>query len=297
LDKLTNMRAFTKVVSRGSFSEAAREMRLSRSAVSKYVIDLEAELGVQLLNRTTHSVAPTDAGQRYYERCLAVLADVEDAELSLSQLQVEARGVLRINAPMSFGTLHIGRAVADFMGRHPALRIDLVLSDQPLDTVQEGFDVTVRLTDAPPPNLIARKIMAAPRVLCASPAYLERAGVPEHPRALRDHLCLNYGHLATGPQWKLTGPDGDHWIQAPWSLCSNNGEVLRDAALAGRGIVLLPTFIVGPYLEDGSLRAVLADYRSPEMSVYALYPPTRYIPFKLRAFIDFLVERLAARRP
>ncbi|EJM97847.1 transcriptional regulator [Phyllobacterium sp. YR531] len=295
LDKLTNMKAFTRVVNHGSFSEAAREMRLSRSAVSKYVIDLEIELGVQLLNRTTQSATPTEAGQRYYDRCLAILAEIEDAETSISQFQSQARGLLHVNAPMSFGTKFLGRLIAQFMAQHPDLQVQLILSDQQLDTVQEGFDVTLRLTDVPPPNLVSQRIASVTRVICASPTYLEQADVLKHPRELRNHVCLNYGYLATGLQWKLTGPDGDHWIPVPWRLCSNNGEVMRDAALEGCGIALLPTFIVESYLRNDSLREVLPDYRAPEMSIYAMFPPARYLPFKVRVFIDFLSKSLAAR--
>jgi DNA-binding transcriptional LysR family regulator len=295
MDKLTSMRAYAKVVAHGSFAEAAREMHLSRSAVSKYVIDLEAELGVQLLNRTTRSASPTDNGQRYYERCVAILSEIEDAELSVAHLQAEPRGLMRVNAPMSFGTLHLGRAVTDFMARYPELQIHLVLSDQQLNTVQEGFDLTIRIADLPASSLIARKIAPAPRVLCASPAYLRRAGVPKHPNDLRSHECLNYDHLATGTQWKLTGEDGDHWVQAPWKLCSNNAEVLRDAALGGHGIALLPVFIAGAELRDGSLCCILTGYRAPELAVYALYAPTRYVSVKVRVFIDFLVDRFAGR--
>jgi DNA-binding transcriptional LysR family regulator len=296
MDKLTSMRAFTKVVAHGSFAEAAREMRLSRSAVSKYVIDLETELGVQLLNRTTRSAAPTDNGQRYYERCVAILAEIEDADLAVSHLQAEARGLLRVNAPMSFGTLHLSPAIGDFMARYPDLQIQLTLSDQQLDAVQEGFDITIRIADLPASSLIARKITPAPRVLCASPAYLKRAGVPKHPNDLRSHQCLCYDHLATGAQWKLTGDDGEHWLQVPWKLSTNNGEVLRDAALAGRGIALLPTFIAGAELRDGHLRSILNGWSAPELSVYALYPPTRYVSVKVRVFIDFLVARFAGRQ-
>lgn len=295
MDKLTSMLAFTKVITHGSFSEAARDMRLSRSAVSKYVIDLEADLGTQLLNRTTRSVSPTDHGQRYYERCLAILSEIEEAELIVSRHQVEPRGLLRVNAPMSFGTLHLGRAISEFMGRYPAIQVELMLSDQQLDTVQEGFDLTIRIADLPASSLIGRKITPAPRVLCASPDYLKRAGAPKHPADLRNHECLSYGYLATGLQWKLVAKDEEHSINAPWTLCSNNGEVLRDAAVSGRGITLLPLFIIEPQLQDGSLRRVLSKYQAPELSIYALYPQTRYVPPKVRVFIDFLVEKFSQR--
>ena len=240
MDKLNSIRAFTKVVQHSSFAAAARDLRLSRSAVSKHVIELEQELGVQLLSRTTRSVTATENGQAYYERCLAILSDLEEADLSATRLQAEVRGLLRINAPMSFGTLHLARAVADFMEKYPDLRIQLLLSDQQVDPVQEGFDVTLRIADLPSSSMIARRIAPARRAICASPSYLARHGTPKHPDDLRGHACLTYGHLATGNQWKLTGPDGDHWIAIPWTLCTNNAEVLRDAAVRGAGLRCCP---------------------------------------------------------
>lgn len=295
LDKLQSIRAFAKVVQHGSFAAAAREMRLSRSAVSKYVIDLEQDLGSQLLVRTTRSARPTENGQAYYERCTAILADLEEADLAVTRLQAEPRGILRVNAPMSFGTLHLGRAIADFMEIYPELQIQLILSDQQIDPVQEGFDVTLRIADLMSSSMIARKIAPAARVVCAASSYLERRGTPKHPSELREHDCLAYGHLATGNQWKLTGPDGDHWIHIPWTLCTNNAEVLRDAAVKGRGIALLPTFIAGADLQKGSLRTILSEYKAPEISVYAIYPETRHLSIKVRVFIDFLVERFGGR--
>jgi len=295
MDKLTSIKAFTKVVQHGGFAAAARELNLSRSAVSKYVIDLEQDLGVQLLVRTTRSAAPTENGQAYYERCVAILAELDEADRAVTQLAAEPRGLLRVNAPMSFGTLHLGRAVADFMEKYPQLQIQLILSDQQLDPVQEGFDVTLRIADLPSSSLIERKIAPARRVICAAPSYLAAHGTPQHPDDLRKHACLAYGHLATGNQWKLTGADGDHWIAIPWMLCTNNAEVLRDAAVRGRGIALLPTFIAGADLQEGTLRSILTEFHAPEIALYAIYPQTRHLSVKVRVFIDFLVERFGGR--
>jgi len=295
MDKLTSIRAFTKVVQHDSFAAAARELRLSRSAVSKYIIDLEEDLGVQLLVRTTRSARPTENGQAYYERCIAILADLEEADLAVTRLQAEPRGLLRVNAPMSFGTLHLGRAIADFMERYPQLQIQLVLSDQLIDPVQEGFDVTLRIADLPSSSLIARKIAPALRVVCAAPSYLAKRGIPLHPAELREHDCLDYGYLATGNQWKLTGPDGDHWIPIQGTLCTNNAEILKDVALHGCGIALLPTFIAGADLQQGRLVGILADYKAPALSLYAIYPQTRHLAVKVRLFIDFLIERFGNR--
>ena len=295
MDKLASIRAFTKVVERGSFATAGRDLRLSRSAISKYVREIEEELGVQLLNRTTRSASPTENGQAYYERCVAILAELDEADLAVSRLQTEPRGLLRINAPMSFGTLHLSRAIADFMGEHAALKIQLVLSDEVIDPVEQGFDLTLRIAELGSSSLIARKIVPANRIICAAPAYLERRGTPRHPRELRDHDCLTYGYLATGNQWKLSGPDGDHWIAIEAPLCANNAEVLKDAALAGRGIALLPSFIAGADLQQGRLVGILSDYQAPALSLYAVYPPTRHLSVKVRLFIDFLVDRFGNR--
>jgi DNA-binding transcriptional LysR family regulator len=296
MDKLESLRAFVKVVQHGGLSAAARDLRLSRSAVSKYLIDLETDLGVQLLVRTTRNASPTENGLAYYERVVAILSEIDEADAAVSSLQAEPRGILRVNAPMSFGTLHLGTAIADFMEKYPELKIQLVLSDELIDPVREGFDVTLRIADLSSSSLIARKILPAPRVICASPSYLQRRGTPQHPDELREHECLTYGHLATGHQWKLTGPDGDHWIQIPWTLCTNNAEVLRDAAVKGRGLALLPTFIAGDDLQTGALMTVLKEYKAPEISVYVIYSQTKHLSVKIRVFIDFLVERFGGRR-
>jgi DNA-binding transcriptional LysR family regulator len=295
MDKLASLRAFAKVVELGSFSEAGRQLRLSRSAVSKYVADLENDLGVQFLNRTTRRASPTESGQRYYEQVFAVLADLDAADQSVAHLQSTPRGLLRVNAPMSFGTIKLGPAIADFMALHSELQVQLVLSDEQVDPLQEGLDVTLRIAELESSSLIARKIVPIERTVCASPDYLEGHGIPAHPNDLRNHNCLTYGFLATGNQWKLTGPDGEHWIAPRWTLCANNAEVLRDAAVRGCGIALLPMFIAEEELRGGVLRRILADYHPPPLTLYALYPPTRHLAVKVRLFIDFLVERFSTR--
>lgn len=293
MDKLSSLRAFVKVVETSSFSEAGRRLRLSRSAVSKYVAELEEDLGVQLLSRTTRRVTPTENGQAYFERAMAILADLDAADHAVSQSQATPRGLLRVNAPMSFGTMRLGPALAGFMKEYPELQIQLALSDEHVDPVQDGLDVTLRIADLESSSLIARKLMPIERVLCASPGYLKQHGTPKHPNELRNHDCLTYGYLSTGNQWKLTGKDGDHWINPRWTLCANNAEVLRDAAVAGRGVALVPTFIAEAALKAGRLRTFLDGYHAPPLALYALYPPTRHLAVKVRLFIDYLVETFA----
>ena len=290
MDKLSSLRAFVKVVETSSFSEAGRRLRLSRSAVSKYVAELEEDLGVQLLSRTTRRVTPTENGQAYFERAMTILADLDAADHAVSQSQATPRGLLRVNAPMSFGTMQLGPALAGFMQQYPELQIQLALSDEQVDPVQDGLDVTLRIADLESSSLIARKIMPISRVVCAAPAYLKQHGTPKHPNELRDHDCLTYGYLSTGNQWKLTGKDGDHWVNPRWTLCANNAEVLRDAAVAGRGVALVPVFIAAAALKAGKLRTFLDDYSAPPLSLYAIYPPTRHLAVKVRLFIDYLVE-------
>jgi DNA-binding transcriptional LysR family regulator len=293
--KLASLRAFTKVVTKGGFSAAGQELGLSRGAVSKQVIELEESLGVRLLNRTTRKVTVTECGQAYFERCASIFAELEEADLAVSQLQAVPRGPLRINGPMSFGTLHLAPAIADFMLKYHDIQVQLILNDRFVDPVEDGFDVTVRIADLLESSLVARKIVPARRVVCAAPSYLDERGIPMHPNDLRSHDCVNYGFLAIGTQWKLTGSDGDHWIRAKWILCSNNAEVLLCASVKGLGIALLPSFIAGPALQMGKLRTVLTDYETPPLSVYAIYPPNRHLSARVRLFIDFLVSRFGGR--
>lgn len=297
MDKFESIRAFTRVVEAGGFAAAAREMDLSRSAVNKLVINLEDQLGVQLLHRTTRQVTPTDTGLSFYDRCVAILADLAEAELAVSQLHDEPKGNLRINAPMSFGTLHLAPAIAEFAAQYPDLRIQLTLEDRMIDPVEEGFDLTVRIAHPPEAaGLIVHVVAPVPLRLCASPDYLKRQGRPKQPPDLRDHSCLHYGYLSTSNQWKLTDASGqEQIITISGSLCSNNGEVLRDAALQGLGIASLPTFLIEQELAAGALQVVLSDYRSTELSICIIYPANRHLSTKVRLLTDFLKARFCDR--
>lgn len=292
MDKFDSIRAFTQVVVSGGFAAAAREMGLSRSAVNKLVISLENELGVQLLHRSTRVVTPTETGLAFHERCVEILASLEEAERSITQLHEEPRGRLRVNAPMSFGTMHLAPALADFLVQYPDLQVQLTLNDRFIDPIEEGFDVTVRIAKPQESaSLIVHPLVSAPRVLCAAPSYLELHGIPAHPDELRRHSCLHYGQLAVENQWTLMGADGDHTISVKGVLCSNNGEVLREVAVRGLGMTLLPLFIVEPELKQGSLQIVLPNYQPPELSIYVIYPVNRHLSIKIRLLVGFLHER------
>jgi DNA-binding transcriptional LysR family regulator len=295
MDRFQSMHAFVQVVDRGGFAPAARAMGLSRSAVNRAVQRLEADLGAQLLRRSTRKVSPTDTGLAFYDRCMQILDDVEEAVAAVSELQDHPRGTLRINAPMSFGTRHVAPAIADYMGHYPDVKVELVLNDRFVNPIEEGFDVTFRIgSDGPSSSILVRRYAITPRVLCASPAYLETAGTPETPGDLKSHRCLHYGYLASGSQWRLAGPEGeDGNYPIHCVMWSNNGDVLRDAAVQDQGIALLPTFIVGADLRAGRLCTVLKAYRAPEIALTALYPRHRHLSSKVRLLLDFVEERFA----
>jgi len=291
MDKLEAMNAFVKVVAAGSYAEAARRLGLTRSAVSKAVMELEQILGARLLDRTTRRVTPTEAGLAYYERCVSILAEVEETEIQITRLHDEPKGVLKINAPMTFGTLYLADAVAEFMARYDDLKIEMLLNDRFIDPLEEGVDVTVRIGVLADSSLIARRLAPARRVLVAASAYLERHGTPQTPGDLSAHRCLSYGQLAAVHRWQLVANGQVINVPVTSSLCSNNGEVLRAAAMAGNGIANLPTFMVGPDIAAGRLLPVLAATPPTELGIYALYAPNRYLATKSRLFIDFLAQR------
>jgi DNA-binding transcriptional LysR family regulator len=297
MDKLEAMNAFAKVVANGSYAEAARRLGLTRSAVSKAVMELEQMLGARLLDRTTRHVSPTEAGLAYYERCVAILAEVEETEIKIARLHDEPKGVLKVNAPMSFGTLYLGTAVADFMSLYGDLKVELTLNDRLIDPLEEGVDVTVRISTLSDSSLIARRLASAHRILVASPDYIAQHGMPKEPADLANHRCLSYGHTTTRQRWQLTQGAETISIQIAPRLCSNNGDVLRAAALKGNGIAALPTFIVGPDVGSGQLVIVLPNNPPPELGIFALYAPNRYLATKTRLFIDFLAERFARKPP
>ncbi len=291
MDKLEAMNALVKVVASGSYAEAARRLGLTRSAVSKGVMELEELLGARLLDRTTRRVTPTEAGLAYYERCISILAQIEETEAQVSRLHDEPKGILKANAPMTFGTLYLGKAVADFMIRYGDLKVELTLTDRFIDPLEEGADITVRIGALVDSSLIARRIAPARLVLVASPDYLQKHGTPQVPADLINHRCLSYGHTTSMQRWHLTERGQPISVSIGSCMSSNNGDALRDAAVRGIGITSLPTFIVGEDISAGRLKVVLPDNRPADLTIHALYAPNRYLAAKTRVFIDFLIER------
>ena len=292
MDKLEALKSFVQVVESAGFAAAGRQLGLSRSVVNKHVQRLEDELGAQLLRRSTRSVTLTSTGEGFYQRALSLLADYEDAVSVVRELQDEPTGDLRINAPMSFGTLHLSTLVADFCAENPHLRVELVLNDRFVDPLEEGFDVTLRIGEVPvSTSLVVEEIAPSNVVLCASPGYLQRFGEPATLQDLKQHRCLHYGYQASGSNWRLQVAGGIQSVPINCVMWSNNGQVLRDAAIAGNGIALLPTFIVGDALQNAQLRTLLVDTPPVPTSLLALYPRHRHLSTKVRLFVQALSAR------
>jgi DNA-binding transcriptional LysR family regulator len=292
MDKLSALDAFCRVVEAGSFSAAAAELNVSHTVISKQVRQLETALGAQLLNRTTRKLALTEAGQGYYERARRILDDVQDADLALSAHHATPRGTLRINAPMAFGTLDVARWLPRFMARYPELTIDLVCNDRMLDLIDEGFDVALRLARTlPDSSLSARKLGTSKIIVVASPAYLQKHGMPQTPEDLAQHNCLVYTLASKPSAWTFMLPDGgERSVAVRGSLQANTSVALRESVLAGVGIAAAADFIVADDIARGDLVPLLSDYPMPPRELFAVYPHNRHLSPKVRALIDFAAE-------
>lgn len=290
VEDLNTLAVFAKVVEHESFTRAAGELGMSKSAVSKQIARLEDRLGARLLNRTTRKLAPTEVGRAFYERCRRIVTEAEEAERAVTDLSAAPRGRLRVAAPMSFGILHLGPVLPGFMTRYPDVEIDLVLNDRRVDLIEEGFDLAIRIADLPDSSLIAKKLAPARRRVVATPAYWDQHGRPSHPRDLANHVCLRYAYLPNPNEWPFEGPEGPFTQKVSGPLIANNGDVLLAAVLAGLGVLMSPTFFCGEAAADGRLEAVLDDYEAGDVNVYAVYPHSRHLSAKIRAFVDYLAD-------
>jgi DNA-binding transcriptional LysR family regulator len=297
MDHLAGMAVFAKVVEARSFTAAAEQLGLSKSAVSKQISRLEDRLGIRLLNRTTRRLSLTEAGAAYYERCARIVAEAEEADLAITHLQAEPRGVLLINAPMSFGIAHVAPAIPDFLARYPELRVDMSLNDRIVDLIDEGFDLAIRIGALADSSLIARRLAESRMVAVAAPDYLKRHGMPKRPEDLKRHNCLSYSYMPQERQWRFETEAGLRPVAVKGSFRANNGDAVRAAAVAGLGIAVLPSFIVGPDIRSGLLTPLLQDRMPLTTIVHAVYPHNRHLTVKVRAFVDFLADRFGPSPP
>lgn len=295
MEDLQRMAIFARVVETKTFSAAARDLGLSKSLVSKQVTQLEKSVGARLLHRTTRNMSLTEVGTILYAHCARIMEELQEAKLAVGRLHSEPRGILRISAPVAFGTLHIAPALPKFLARYPELKVDMVIDDRFVDLAEEGYDVAVRIAREPAQNLVARKIASVKLTMCATPDYFARKGIPQAPSDLERHNCLTYTYFNPRDPWRLRGPDGDISVPATGNLRLNDDQALSQAVLGGLGVALLPTFIIGKEIQSGKLQSVLSDYIPLERHIFAVYLPTRYLPAKVRAFIDYFLEHIGPK--
>ncbi len=291
IDIVASMRVFTAVVDAGSFAGAADKLDLSRGMATRYVAQLEAHLGVRLLNRTTRKLSLTEAGNDYYQRATQVLAMVEEAETSVAQEASVPRGTLRVTSSVTFGVHHLGRAITEYLQQYPGVQVDVTLNDRVVDLIEEGFDLGIRVATRIDPGLVARKLTPARIVVCASPGYLKKHGAPQSPEELTGHNCLSYAYWSLGNEWHFRRKGVERKVRVSGNLRGNNGDILVNAAIEGVGVILHPTFLVYEPLREKKLVRILPDWEADDLTVFAVYPNRKFLPPKVRSFIDFLAER------
>ena len=293
MDTIDGMRTFVAVVNAGSFTAAAERLNLSQALVSKYVGQLESRLGVRLLNRTTRRLSLTEVGRAYFERCVQLLESFDELEAVVQARHTAPRGQLRITAPVTLGELYLAPVIVEFLRAQPGISVDLRLSDRFVDLVDEGLDLAIRMGELKDSRLVARRLGSSRLVLCAAPDYLARAGTPAHPRELTGHACILDSNIRSFPSWPFQENGERFNVRVNGRLVVNSPRAARETTLAGEGIALCPDFVVGADLRDGTLVALLETFAVADRGIYALYPHSRYLAAKVRAFVDFLVACFA----
>jgi len=291
------MLLFAKVVEEGSFTAVARELDASRSLISKRIARLEDRLGVRLLNRTTRSLSLTESGSVYYDYCVRVRQALQEAEVRMAEMGGSPRGRLRVTMPVTYGELYVTPLLADFLSRYPSLSLDLHMDDRFVDMVRESYDVALRIGELDDSTLVARRLGTTRLLLCAAPQYLSRNGQPRTATDLVNHNCLTYRHERTrSSEWVFASPAERRPVPVSGNLRCNSGKPLREAALGGLGIAHLPDFMIGQDLQSGRLLEILPELAPKEIGIYAVYPHQQNLPEKVRAFVEFLADRLTQNR-
>jgi DNA-binding transcriptional LysR family regulator len=290
MDKFVEMQIFTAVVDAGSFVKAAEALGSSKAGVSRHIGELETRLGVRLLHRTTRRLSLTEEGQVFLARCRELLASLSEAEAEVTSHSLAAAGMLRINAPVTFGIRHLAPLWGEFRAHYPNVQLDVTLSDRRVDLVEDGYDVAIRIATLPDSTLVSKRLASTRPVLCASPGYLNAHPAIAALSDLSTHAVIAYRYFASGDEWQFDGPQGRVSVRTmPW-MHTNNGDTCRAAALAHQGVILQPTFLIGDDLAAGTLVEILPAFRSMELGVYAIYPTRKHVSLKVRALVDFLAH-------
>lgn len=298
MDRMRALEVFVEVVRRNGFARAAESQGTSPANVTRIIGDLEAHLGTRLLNRSSRKMSLTDSGEDLYQRAKTIVEDMAEIEAIASSATLTPRGLLRINAPLTFGVLHLAPLWPAFMARYPEVELEVALIDRVVDIVEEGYDLAIRISRGGSRSHAARRLAISHNICCAAPAYLARHGVPRVPADLRAHTCIGYSYAASGDEWPFSDAQGQpHPVTVNCTMHANNGDTARQAALAGAGIIWQPTFLVGADLREGRLVQLLPGFSLPDTDVLAVYPSRRHLSAKVRAMIDFLAEAFAGTPP
>ena len=293
MDQFKEIESFVAVAQLGSFVKAADKLGLSKAMVSRYVSELEARLGVRLMQRTTRRLSLSDAGAEYLQRCVQILGELQDANAAVSATAVQAQGLLKITAPLTFGIRHLAPLWGEFLRVHPRMELEVNLNDRMVDLIEEGYDLAVRIGQLSSSSLIARRMATTRLVLCASPRYLQQAQPITDLDDIARHDVIAYTYLASGEQWHFSGPQGARSVEVHPRLRSNSGDTCRAAALADQGIVFQPSFLVGEDLKAGRLVEILPQYAGPELDISVVYPSRQHLSHKVRAMVEFLSAAFA----
>lgn len=294
MGKIQEMSSFVAVAEAGSFVAAADLTGMSKAAVSRHVAELEERLGVRLMQRTTRRLSLTDEGQRFLARCKELLASIDEAESELSSTAGTPSGLIRVNAPLTFGTMHLAPLWGRFMDLYPKVTLDVTLGDRIVDLVEEGYDLAIRISNLPNSALVSRTLASTRMVLCASPQYLRAHGTPGHPSELAGHRVISFSYWVTRDEWHFTGPEGEVIVRIKPGMHTNNGDTCRSAALDHQGIILQPDFMIGGDLRSGTLIELIPGYQAISLGIHAVYPSRKHLPLKVRRLIDFLAEAFQA---
>ncbi|MGR5433081.1 LysR family transcriptional regulator [Vibrio owensii] len=292
MDQLSAMRAFVRVVQTGSFSATGREMNTSQTTISKKVAALEKKIGVKLLARSSRDHALTPAGTKYYQTCVDILGELDEAEAEARSEVASPQGTIRISAPVAFGRILLAPIMAEFFQRYPDIKVDLQLSDQHTDLISDGIDVAIRAKQLEDSTLIARHLFDNPMLVLAAPKYLQQHGEPKTPEDLKQHNCLVYSRMKDINVWSFTKQNQKHAVAVNGNFQSDNGDVLLEVALTGMGIVTLPIWMVEHHLKEGRLTQLMSDYTGQNLPFNAVYLQSRYTPLKVRCLINYLKEKL-----
>ncbi len=298
MDKFASISLFVAAIEEGSLVAAGRRFDLSPSMAGKYLSNLEGELKVRLIQRTTRKLTPTEAGRIYYARCKRILDEFDEANQEASESSSNLRGLLRISAPVTFASLHMGSVIARFLADYPQVNAEIILDDRYVDLVAQSIDVAIRIGKLPDSDLVAKRLAPCQMVVCAAPAFLKREGVPRTPQDLHNQPRLAFSLDVSANSWTLTDSHNQiHIVDGPLRMHANNMSVLLSAALAGIGIAYGPTFVFGEKIASGDLVRLLPDYQTQELTVNAIFPTGRYLPTKVRRLIDYLEAEFAGVPP